>query len=144
MPHQSSCLEIGCGTGALSEAIFKHSNPRHFCGVDHSDGFIIKAIHRLQVKGEFIVGNVSELPFDNDVYEIIVSGLALNFFPDLEVALAEMKRVSKPKGIIAAYVWDYFGRMDLLRYFLDAVISVDPKSQHLDEGIRFPICNVVV
>ena len=142
IPPLSSYLEIGCGTGALSEAIFKYSEPKEFCGIDPSDGFITKAKERLLSKGQFIVGNVSDLPFENDTYDIVVSGLALNFFPELDEALAEMKRVSKPKGIIAAYVWDYSGRIDLLRYFWNAAILIDPKSQQLDEGIRFPICNI--
>jgi hypothetical protein len=67
--------------------------------------------------------------------------LALNFFPDLEKAIEEMKRVSKPNGMISAYVWDYSGRIDMLRYFWDTAISIDPKSRILDEGVRFPICN---
>ena len=142
MPTLSSCLEIGCGTGALSEAIFKYSMPKQYCGIDPSDGFISKAKYRLQGKGEFKVGSASDLPFENDVYDFIVSGLALNFFPDLEKALAEMKRVSKSNGIIAAYVWDYSGRIDLLRYFWNAAISIDPQSHKLDEGVRFPICNL--
>lgn len=141
MPSQSSCLEIGCGTGALSEAIFNLSEPSQFCGLDPSEGFIKKANQRLQGKGKFIVGNVANLPFENDVYDVIVSGLALNFFPDVEVALSEMRRVSKPNGLIAAYVWDYSGKIELLRYFWDAAILIDPPSQSLDEGVRFPICN---
>ena len=72
---------------------------------------------------------------------MVVSGLALNFSPDLDGALSEMKRISKPGGLIAAYVWDYSDRMDLLRYFWDAATLLDPKSIELDEGIRFPICN---
>ncbi len=141
MPSLSSCLEIGCGTGALSEAIYKYSEPKQFCSIDPSEGFINKAKERLQGKGEFIVGNVSELPFENNVFDIIVSGITLNFFPDLEGALAEMKRVSKPKGVIAAYVWDYADRMDFLRLFWDAAYQINPDSHKLDEGIRFPICN---
>ena len=44
-------------------------------------------------------------------------------------------------GTVAAYVWDYAGRMDLLRRFFDAAIAVDPSATAHDEGIRFPICS---
>ncbi len=141
MPPQLSCLEVGCGTGALSEAIYEYSKPKQFCGIDPSNGFITKAKERLHDKGTFIVGNVIDLPFENATYDFVVSGLALNFFPNLEHALSEMKRVARPNGTIAAYVWDYSGRMEMLRYFWDTAISIDPASRHLDEGIRFPICN---
>ncbi|NNC95832.1 MAG: methyltransferase domain-containing protein, partial [Chitinophagales bacterium] len=89
----------------------------------------------------FSVANVDNMPFENEHFDIIVSGLALNFFPNVNIALSEIKRVLKPDGIIAAYVWDYSGRMDFLRCFWDAAFQIDPHSQHLDEGKRFPICN---
>lgn len=141
LPTQLSYLEIGCGTGALSEAIHTATNPKQFYGIDPSQGFIDKAKQRVPGKAKFRVGEVSALPFENDAFDVLVSGLALNFFPDLQGALKEMLRVTKPKGTLAAYVWDYAGRMDFLRYFWDAVAQLDPQSAHLDEGIRFPICD---
>jgi len=141
LPSDKNWLDIGCGTGALSEAIEQNSKPRNLSCVDPSESFIEKIKNRISIKGDFRVGNVENLPFDNESFEIIVSGLALNFFPNFESALSEMKRVSKPNGVIAAYVWDYSGRMDFLRYFWEAAFQIDSKSHDLDEGIRFPICN---
>ncbi len=141
LPSQLTWLEIGCGTGALSEVIMQYCEPSHLISIDPSEGFIAKAKERLQNKGEFLIGDVADIPFDDDKFDIIASGLALNFFPNLASALAEMKRVSKPNATIAAYVWDYSGRINLLRYFWDAVILVDSQSGDLDEGVRFPICN---
>ncbi|NND31972.1 MAG: class I SAM-dependent methyltransferase [Saprospiraceae bacterium] len=139
-PH-SFCLEVGCGTGALSETIYEYFRPEQFWAIDPSPGFIAKAKERLKGKGNFVVGNVAKLPFENGYFDLVVSGLALNFFPDLIAALYEMKRVSKKNGNIVAYVWDYSGRMDMLRYFWDAASSIDHNSRLLDEGVRFPICN---
>lgn len=141
IPSQSSCLEVGCGTGALSKVIYEYSKPKEFCGIDPSKGFIAVAKERLNNKGTFLVGDVSNLPFKNNSYDFVVSGLALNFFPNLDLALSEMKRVSKSNGTIAAYVWDYSVKMEMLRYFWDVVNAIDPDSGHLDEGVRFPICN---
>jgi ubiquinone/menaquinone biosynthesis C-methylase UbiE len=141
LPSSFTWLEIGCGTGALSEAILKYCEPSHLTCVDPSEDFLAKAKERLNNKGEFLVGNATEIPAADDSIDTVVSGLALNFFPDLEGALTEMKRITKPKGTIAAYVWDYSDRIDLLRYFWDAAILIDQKSRELDEGVRFPICD---
>ena len=43
-------------------------------------------------------------------------------------------------GVVAAYVWDYADRMQLMRYFWDAAVALDPAAAELDEGVRFPIC----
>jgi len=134
-------LDVGCGTGALSEAIELNCKPQKLTCIDPSESFIEKVKRRISIIGEFVVGGVDRMPFENDCFDIIVSGLALNFFPNLEIALSELKRVSKPNAVIAAYVWDYSGRMDFLRYFWDAAYQIDPKSRELDEGLRFPICN---
>ena len=46
-------------------------------------------------------------------------------------------------GTVAAYVWDYADRMEMMRYFWDAAVALDPTSADLDEGRRFPLCLVV-
>ena len=69
-----------------------------------------------------------------------VCGLVLNFIPDIRVGLVTMSRVTKPGGAIAGYVWDYSGKMELMRYFWDAAVELNPKAAELDEGVRFPLC----
>ena len=54
-------------------------------------------------------------------------------------ALAEMARVAGKGGIIAAYVWDYAGKMELMRFFWDAAVTLDASVRPLDEGVRFPL-----
>jgi len=142
LPICSKWLEVGCGTGALTEAIYQNCEPAHLTSIDPSSEFLIKAKQRLKDKGNFLIGTAIDLPVEDDYVDIIVSGLALNFFPNLEGALTEMKRVTKPDGTIAAYVWDYSGRMDMLRFFWNAAILVNPQAVDLDEGVRFPICNM--
>ena len=46
-----------------------------------------------------------------------------------------------PEGIVAAYVWDYAGKMQLMRHFWNAAAALDPAAYDLDEGRRFPICH---
>lgn len=141
LPSDLSWLDIGCGTGALSKAIAKHYSPSKLFCVDPSKEFLEKARENLPKYAELRIGNAAQIPIVGDKFDIIVSGLALNFFPDLHAALSEMKRVAKPKSIIAAYVWDYSGQMEFLRYFWNAALHISPQSLNLDEGKRFPICN---
>ncbi len=77
---------------------------------------------------------------ETEAYDAVVSGLVLNFIPDLQAGLAEMVRVTKPDGTVAAYVWDYAGKIELMRYFWDAAVALKPEDRKLDEGRRFPIC----
>jgi ubiquinone/menaquinone biosynthesis C-methylase UbiE len=134
-------LDIGCGTGALSEAIFKHNKPAKLSCVDPSSEFLEKAMQRLSGNVDFSVGNASDIPRDSQIFDVVVSGLALNFFPDVNSAFAEMKRILKPNGTLAAYVWDYNDRMDFLKLFWDIACELDPDAQKLHEGFRFPICH---
>ncbi len=63
-----------------------------------------------------------------------------NFVPQPWRAVAEMTRVVRPGGVIATYVWDYAGKMELMRYFWDAAVALNPEAQALVEGLRFPFC----
>jgi hypothetical protein len=51
-----------------------------------------------------------------------------------------MARVTGTGGTIGAYVWDYAGKMELMRYFWDEAVALDPGAAALDEGVRFPLC----
>ena len=142
LPDDLSWIDVGCGTGALSDAIQKKCKPRFLTCVDPSEEFLQKTKKRISGGAEFVVGTASSIPIPSASVDNVVSGLALNFFPEMTVAIGEMKRVVKRAGTIAAYVWDYSDRMDFLRVFWDAASQVDPNARQLDEGVRFPICNV--
>lgn len=60
--------------------------------------------------------------------------------PQPSRAIAEIHRVAREGGTVAVYVWDYAGQMQLMRYFWDAAVALDPAASLLDEGQRFPIC----
>jgi hypothetical protein len=64
----------------------------------------------------------------------------LNFVPQAETAVAEMARVTRQGGTVAAYVWDYAEGMGLMRHFWDAAVALDASAIVLDEGRRFPLC----
>jgi len=141
VPAQSDWLDVGCGTGALSQTLVDHGSPRSVMGVDPSPGFVEYA--RARVSGgrtRFEVGNALSLPVESRSVDAAVAGLVLNFVPQPAIAVAEMARVVRPGGLVAAYVWDYAGKMELMRLFWDTAAALDPAAFELDEGKRFPIC----
>lgn len=140
VPRQRRWLDVGCGTGALCAAILDHCLPSSVAGVDPSDGFLRRAKEQLGPRALLQQGSATEIPLEDGGVDAVVSGLVLNFVPDPRAALAEMARVSSPAGTIAAYVWDYSGKMDLMRHFWDAAVELDPGAAKLDEGTRFPLC----
>jgi SAM-dependent methyltransferase len=131
-------LDVGCGTGALTSAILARCDPVEVIGVDPSDRYIAWATsHVDDARARFVVADTTDLP--PGPVDVVVSGLVLNFVADPRAALAAM-RARAPEGIVAGYVWDYAGRMDLIRRFWDAAVELDPEAVDLDEGVRFPIC----
>jgi len=141
MPAGSQWLDIGCGTGALSQTILQVAEPAKIKGVDRSDGYVAYArAHTQDKQVEFEVGDAEALTVEPGRFDAVVSGLVLNFFPLPTRAVAEMTRAARPDGMVAAYVWDYAGRMQLMRHFWDAAVALDPNAADLDEGRRFPIC----
>ena len=141
VPVGSQWLDVGCGTGVLSKIILELAEPSRIKGVDRSEGFINFAKeHVRDERVEFEVGDAQALTAGTGTFDAAVSGLVLNFVPQPERAIAEMARVTRPNGVVAAYVWDYADRMQLIRYFFDAAIALDPKVVELDEGRRFSIC----
>jgi SAM-dependent methyltransferase len=137
-------LDVGCGTGALTSAILGVASPAHVEAVDPSDAYIAFARDKIDdPHATFTVGDAQSLPQTWRSIDIAVSGLALNFMPRPDVALAEFARVVRPGGTVAVYVWDYAGEMQLMRRFWDAAVALDPRAADLDEGRRFPICNPI-
>ncbi|MBI3301646.1 MAG: methyltransferase domain-containing protein [Deltaproteobacteria bacterium] len=141
VPQGSRWLDVGCGTGALSQTILNVVSPSEVMGVDSSEAYA--AFAREQVRNErasFVVGDALALPAEPATYDVVVAGLVLNFVPQPDRAVAEMARVARPGGTVAAYVWDYAGQMQLMRHFWDAAVALDPAAFTLDEGRRFPLC----
>jgi len=138
---QRDWLDVGCGTGALTEAIVALNLPQRLVAVDPSAGFLEYAKRRVRHGAvSFETADARALPLEDASVDAAVSGLVLNFVPEPAMAVAEMRRVTRPGRTVAAYVWDYADRMELMRYFWDAAIALDTTAATLDEGRRFPMC----
>jgi SAM-dependent methyltransferase len=110
-------------------------------GVDPSRPFLAAAAEELRdARVGLAVADARALPLPTAGIDVAVSGLALNFVPDPAAGLAEVVRVVRPGGQVAAYVWDYAEGMGMLRAFWDAAAALDPVAAELDEGARFPLC----
>lgn len=133
-------LDVGCGTGALTQAIVDLAGPITVDGVDASPGFLEEARRSELGPATFHIASGDELPFPSSTFDFVVSGLALNFMPDPARALLEWARVARPGGRVAVYVWDYAGRMGFLRQFWDTVAGLDPIGAREDQAERFSIC----
>jgi len=133
-------LDIGCGTGALSEAICACARPASVVACNPSESFIEYARHHQDSWISFVVAAVGDLPTRPGGFDSVTSALALNFFPKPEAAIEEMHRITATGGLVSACVWDYAGRMQFLRRFWDSAAAVDSNARDLDEGRRFPIC----
>ena len=133
-------LDVGCGTGALSETVMQNYDPLELTAIDQSEAFVSTTQRLLGSKVHCRVRNATDLGMDDSSVDLVVSGLVLNFISEPKRALVEMKRVTTAGGTIAAYVWDYAGKMDFLRHFWDCAVELNPGARNLDEGIRFPDC----
>jgi SAM-dependent methyltransferase len=133
-------LDVGCGTGALCAAIAERCAPAALTGLEPSEGFLKVARESLPSQVTLCPGNATAIPLPDETVDVVVSALVLNFIPDLGAALKEMARVANEGATFGAYVWDYAGKMELMRHFWDAAVALDPAASKLDEGRRFPLC----
>jgi len=141
-PQGLDWLEVGCGTGALSAAILDRCAPRSLVSIDASEGFVARARQNVpDGRVTFEVGDAQALARSDASVDVAVSALVLNFIPDRPKALAEMRRVVRPRGTIAFYVWDYpGGGVEFMRAFWNAATRLDPAAADLTEDKRFPFC----
>jgi ubiquinone/menaquinone biosynthesis C-methylase UbiE len=95
----SRWLDVGCGTGALTQTILTTADPCEVLGVDPSEGFVAYARdHTQDSRAKFEVGNAQALPAASSSFDVAVAGLVLNFVPDPVRATAEMRRAVRVGG----------------------------------------------
>ncbi len=135
-------LDVGCGTGALTAAICELGKPASVVACDPSGPFVEAARTALPDKRvAFELARGEYLPEREGGFDVVVSGLVLNFVADPERALANMLERLSPRGKVAAYVWDYAEGLQFLGSFWEEAVALDPGAAVLDERRRFPICN---
>lgn len=111
-PRAAKWLDVGCGTGILTEALLDACEPASVLAIDASAAQIEQASCRSA--GErvtFRQADAMNLPFPPAAFDVVASALVLNFIADPMRALEEMRRVTIPGGTVAAYVWDFGGEL---------------------------------
>jgi SAM-dependent methyltransferase len=142
LPSGQRWLDVGCGTGALTQAILAVADPREVLGVDPSAEFLAVAeAETVDPRVRFANGDARALRVLSDAYDAVVAGLVLNFVPEPEAAVTEMARAARPGGTVAAYVWDFAGERQFQRYFWQAATALDPAAIEYEQRMQFPLCH---
>jgi SAM-dependent methyltransferase len=127
-------LDVGCGTGSLAAAVAAASPSSRVVAIDRSESYVAAArVQHEAPRVRFEVGDAQDLHFGNGSFDRTLALLILNFVPRPEMAVDEMRRVTRPGGTVAAAVWDYGNGMEMLRTFWDAAVSLVPEADDKDE-----------
>jgi len=123
-------LDVGCGTGHLAFALAAMTQASDIVGVDLSDAYVRHAAeHNRDPRVSFQVGDACSLAFPDGSFDRVLSLLVLHFVPDTAKAVAEMRRVARPGGVVSAAVWDVRGSFLANRMFWDTAAVLDPRAQ---------------
>ncbi len=142
LPRGLSWLDVGCGTGALTEVILETADPREILGVDPSADFLATAAGQIaDPRVRFAVGDACALPAPDDAYDVVIAGLVLHFVPDPPPAVREMMRAARRGATVAAYVWDFAGERQFTRYLWWAATALDPTAAAQDPILHAPLCD---
>jgi len=118
-------LDVGCGTGALTGELVARLGPAAVAAVDPSESFV--AATRARHAGVDVrQAPAEQLPFPDDAFDAALAQLVVHFMKDPVTGLAEMGRVTRRNGVVAACVWDHGGSQGPLRLFWDAARERDP------------------
>lgn len=120
-------LDVGCGTGSLTAVLARMPQIVAVQGLDCSAVYIEHACRHCRDAGiDFRVGDACSLPFEDSSFDHTLSSLALQFVPDADRAVREMRRVTRSGGIVAAATWDTRGGLIIWRIFFDTASVLDP------------------
>ncbi len=101
VPPGSLWLDVGCGTGALTQTILQVAAPRAVKGIDAAESFITFVRGKItDNRATFRCGDAHALPVENATYDAVLSGLVLNFVPHPDQAVTEMARAAKPEVVL--------------------------------------------
>lgn len=110
LPAGLRWLDVGCGNGAFTELLAVRGAPTGVYGVDPSAAQLAYARTRAALRdAELREGDAMALPYPEDTFDVAVMPLVIFFVSDPAKGIAEMTRVVRPGGVVAAYAWDMHG-----------------------------------
>jgi SAM-dependent methyltransferase len=118
-------LDVGCGPGALTTELVGRLGADAVAAADPSEPFVQAA--RARHPGvEVALAGAENLPFDDGAFDAALAQLVVSFMSNPVAGLAEMRRVTRAGGVVAACVWDHAGGNAPLSPFWRAVQELDP------------------
>jgi ubiquinone/menaquinone biosynthesis C-methylase UbiE len=125
-------LDVGCGTGSLTFALARTADLGEIAAIDYSPVFVEEAIRRntdpcIKIRQ----ADACSLPFEDGTFNRALALLVLHFVPEAGKAVAEMRRVVRPGGVVAAAVWDHLGGMPGMRMMVDTVAALSEAGRQL-------------
>jgi SAM-dependent methyltransferase len=127
-------LDVGCGPGALTAELVKRLEPAAVSAVDPSEPFVAAA--RARNPGvDVLQASAEQLPFPDQTFDAALAQLVVHFMSDPVAGLAEMARVTRLDGVVAACVWDHGGGQGPLSLFWKAARELDPE---VDDESQLP------
>ncbi|SFR55811.1 malonyl-CoA O-methyltransferase [Thiomicrospira sp. ALE5] len=136
---KENVLELGCGTGLLTEQLCQHYPDAKITAVDLSAQMLLQSKLRLATKSakwrfwsvprlpvEWVQADAYSLPFADASFDMLVSNFMLQWCEDLDKVFTEMRRVIRPGG---ALMFSTFGP-DTLKELRQAWLSVEGESAH--------------
>lgn len=127
-------LDVGCGPGALTAELVARVGASAVAAVDPSESFVAAARER-NPGAQVLQASAERLPFPTMTFDATLAQLVVHFMPDPGKGLAEMARVTRRSGVVAACVWDHGGGQGPLRLFWSAARELD---RDVDDESRLP------
>lgn len=109
-PSGLKWIDVGCGNGAFTELLVEKCSPTEVRGIDPSESQLDFARKRPAARlAKFDSGDAMALPYPARTFDAAIMALVIFFVPDPAKGVAEMVRVVRPGGMVAAYAWDILG-----------------------------------
>ncbi len=126
-------LDVGCGPGALTTELVERLGAEAVAAADPSEPFV-EAARQRHPGVEVAMAGAEDLPFDDGAFDVSLAQLVVSFMSDPTAGLAEMRRVTRAGGVVAACVWDLAGGKAPLSPFWRAALELDPGA-HDESGL---------
>ncbi|MEO6503226.1 MAG: class I SAM-dependent methyltransferase [Jatrophihabitantaceae bacterium] len=121
-------LDVGCGPGALTAVLVERLGSPAVTAVDPSESFV-SAIRQRLPGVDVGQARAERLPFPDRSFDLVLAQLVVHFLNDPVAGIAEMARVARPGGVVAACVWDHAGSLGPLGVFWRAARDLDPNAR---------------
>jgi SAM-dependent methyltransferase len=126
-PATGDLLDAGCGTGSLAAAMAARWPGRCVTGIDLAPSYIDFARTKAaDGRPRYEIGDLCQLPYDDGSFTGTAAQLVLNFVSDPDLAIRELRRVTRPGGVVTAAVWDFRGGLVYQHLFWHIAALLDP------------------